>query len=133
MAQDFVPHPVPPTDDSLLTENGETVRSRAELILVNMVLHMQIPYFYEKPLYLEGERTVYPDLTARCVRERREKYIEYFGMMSDPEYAAKAVRRINCYENSGYYLGKRLIAIFEAEGTPLSTRHMRDLLQRHFL
>ena len=133
LAQEFVPHPVPPMDNSLVTENGDVVRSRAELILINDAIQMGIPNFYEKPLYLAGEGTVYPDMTGLCVRERVEKYVEYFGMMHDPEYAARAVHKINCYEKNGIYLGERLIAIFEAEGEPLNTRHVKDLLRKHFL
>ena len=132
-SQEFIPHPIPPENDGLVTENGETVRSRAELTIANMLKLMKIPYFYEKPLYLEGAGTVYPDMTALCVRDRVEKYIEYFGMMHIPEYSAKAVKKINDYEKNGIYLGERLIAIFEAEGEPLNTRHVRALLQRHFL
>lgn len=131
--EEYVTNPIPPMDDGLVTERGEIVRSRAELIIANMLNQMKIPYHYEKPLYLEGEGTVYPDMTALNIRERQEKYIEYFGMMHDPDYAAKAVRKIRNYEKSGYYLGDRLIAIFEAGGEPLDTRYVRDLLRKHFL
>lgn len=132
-SQEFVTNPLPPMDDSLVTARGEVVRSRAEVILANMAGRMKIPYFYEKPLYLEGERTIYPDLTALNVRERREKYVEYFGLMNMSEYATKAVRKINNYERNGIHLGDGLIAIFEAEGAPLDTELMKSLLQRHFL
>lgn len=132
LAQEFVPHPVPPEDDGLVTDRGDTVRSRAELIIINMAIQMGIPNHYEKPLYLEGEGTVYPDMTGLSI-DRVEKYVEYFGGMNDPEYAARAVHKINSYERNGIYLGERLIAIFEAEGEPLNTRHVKDLLQKHFL
>ena len=132
LAQEFVPHPVPPEDDGPVTDRGDTVRSRAELIIINMAIQMGIPNQYEKPLYLEGEGTVYPDMTGLSI-DRVEKYVEYFGGMNDPEYAARAVHKINSYERNGIYLGERLIAIFEAEGEPLDTRHLRDLLQKHFL
>ncbi len=132
LAQEFVPHPVPPGDESLVTERGDAVRSRAELILINAAIRMGIPNFYEKPLYLEGEGTVYPDMTGLSI-DCVEKYVEYFGGMNDPEYAARTVHKINSYERNGIYLGERLIAIFEAEGEPLNTRHVKDLLQKHFL
>ena len=132
-AQEFVPHPVPPSDPGLVTERGETVRSRAELIIANMANQLMVPYFYEKPLYLEGLGTVYTDLLALNVRLRKEILIEYLGMMHDPEYAARAVERINAYIRSGFYPGENLILIFEAEGSPLDTRLVRTLLERYCL
>ena len=47
----------------ILTEKGERVRSKSEKILADYFYRKNILYKYEKPLYLKGYGTVYPDFT----------------------------------------------------------------------
>ena len=81
----------------LYTDRGERVRSKSEVIIANLMAKENIPYKYECPLYLNGFGTVHPDFTALNVRERKEYYWEHLGMMEDPEYSEKAVRKISAY------------------------------------
>ena len=71
----------------IMTERGERVRSKSEKIIADKLFAMGIPYRYEYPVHLRGYGTVYPDFTLLNVRERKECYLEHFGMMDDPEYS----------------------------------------------
>ena len=112
----------------LITDNGERVRSKSELIIANMLAKEKIPYRYEFPVILKGVGTVYPDFTVLNVRLRKEMYWEHLGMMDDPEYAEKAVRKISAYGANGFFPGDRLILTAETKSTPLNVRLIRDLI-----
>ena len=113
-----------------LTKKGERVRSRAELIVADTLHAMKIPYRYECALSFDGA-TVYPDFTIRHPETGAEYYLEYFGKMDDPDYAAAAFARIRAYERSEY--ATRTIFIFESASAPFSTSAIRNLLKRHFI
>lgn len=110
------------------TEKGERVRSKSEVIIADYLLHSGIPYKYECPLTLSG-RTVYPDFTLLDIKRRREFYLEHFGMMDDPAYAARFVEKIALYQNNGIFPGDRLIMIFETGKRPLDTRMVRQTVE----
>lgn len=115
------------------TERGERVRSKSEILIADMLARENVPYRYEAPLYLTGAGNVYPDFTILDIRHRRELIWEHFGMMDDPEYAEKAVRKLFCYQQNGYYQGERLIITAETKSTPLDTRHVRNLIEAYLL
>ena len=58
----------------ILTENGERVRSKSEKILADYFYRQNILYKYEKPLYLKGYGTVYPDFTFLSSKTGKEIY-----------------------------------------------------------
>ena len=47
----------------IFTDKGERVRSKSEKIIADYLYRNNILYKYEKPLYLKGYGTVYPDFT----------------------------------------------------------------------
>ena len=102
------------------TNRGERVRSKSEIIIANTLETLGIPYRYEAPLKLNG-RIVYPDFTVLNVRLRMIMYIEHLGMMDDPEYSEKALDKILAYENSGLYVGQKLLIFHETSKKPLDT------------
>ncbi len=122
------------SDDApeLITENGEYVRSKSELIIANMLAKASVPYRYEFPITLSGSRTVYPDFTALNVRLRKEIIWEHLGMMDNADYADTAVRKINAFNLNGIILGDRLILTYETLNNPISTKEVQILIN-HFL
>lgn len=111
------------------TDRNERVRSKSEILLANALYRKDVPYRYEYPLMLAGGRIVRPDFTCLNVRTREEFYWEHLGMMSDPEYAGNAVRKINAYEASGIILGKNLLTTFETLNQPLDMRIVEKKIQ----
>lgn len=121
----------PGNNSHFYTENDERVRSKAEIIIANTLKHACLPYIYEFPLHLT-EKIVYPDFTILDIRTRKEKYLEHFGMMDDPEYVKSFVRKINLYERNGIYPGYDLLFTVESLEYALDTRRLKKLIDRHF-
>ena len=115
----------------ILTEKGERVRSKSEKILADFFYRNNIPYKYEKPLNLSGYGIVYPDFTFLSRKLRKEIYWEHEGMMDKPEYAIKAVKKLNSYQMNGILPGERLILTFETEQDVLNSKIVSDLVDKY--
>ena len=83
------------------TESGLRVRSKSEMILADKYTLLGIPFLYEKPVQLIGMGIVHADFQLLEIRERTTIIHEHLGMMSDPDYCHKALRKIDAYERSG--------------------------------
>ena len=120
------------TDDTpeFYTLKGERVRSKSELIIADMLEKEKIPYRYECPVFLKGYGNVYPDFTVLNIKKRKEFYWEHMGMMDDPVYAEKAMKKIRTYEQNGYYAGLDLILTFESKNLPISQKQIANIIER---
>ncbi len=115
----------------ILTEKGERVRSKSEKILADYFYRNNILYKYESPLNLVGYGTVYPDFTFLSRKLRREIYWEHEGMMDKPEYATKAVKKLNSYQMNGIMPGERLILTFETDRDVLNSKLVSELVDKY--
>ena len=123
------------SDDApvLITDRGERVRSKSEVIIANTLNRMGKPYLYERPLKLSGyEKYLYPDFTVLNIKKRCEVLIEHFGKMDDPGYAENCLRKIRLYEQNGYFQGDRILFTFESLENPLDIRNLQKMIG-HFL
>lgn len=102
------------------TSGLERVRSKTEALLAEMFSARKIPYVYEPKLVLPDGTVFIPDFILLNVRTRMTYVEEHFGMMSNPEYAEKAINKISLYEKNGYYPGINLLLTFETERQPLN-------------
>ena len=116
----------------IVTEKGERVRSKSEKILADYFYRNNILYQYERPLYLKGYGTVYPDFTFLSKKTRKEIYWEHFGKMDLPEYAKNAADKLHMYARNGIYPGDRLITTYETMEQPLDTAIVQKLITYHF-
>ena len=117
----------------ILTEKGERVRSKSEKILADFFYRRNILYKYEKPLYLKGYGTVYPDFTLMSKKTGKEIYWEHEGMMDKQEYATTAIRKIESYQKNDIYPGERLILTFETEQSVLNSKAIEGLVNQYLL
>ncbi|MGN0354580.1 MAG: hypothetical protein ACI4EI_05850 [Muricoprocola sp.] len=115
----------------ILTERGERVRSKSEKILADYFFRRNILYKYEKPLYLKGYGTVYPDFTFLSKKTGQEIYWEHEGMMDKQEYARSAIRKIESYQMNKIYPGDRLILTFETEQNVLNSKIIEGLVDKY--
>ena len=116
----------------IITERGERVRSKSEKIIADKLYALGIPYRYEYPLMLDGNVRVYPDFTILKMPERKEVYLEHFGMMDDADYVENAMYKLNSYEKNKIYLGVNLFVTHETSRSPLNTRALDGMLKRTF-
>lgn len=115
----------------IYTEKGERVRSKSEKIIADMLNRYHIPYRYEYPVNLKGIGMVHPDFTILDVRERKEIYLEHFGMMDDLEYNRKAILKVEAYQRNGYILGDKLLVTFETSKYPIDTRTLHRIIKKY--
>ncbi len=120
--------------DEIITRRGERVRSKSEKIIADTLDEFNIPYKYEKVLYLkDGMHSVYPDFTIKRRKDGEIVIWEHFGLMDDPEYADKAVKKLLQYEKNGFILGKNLIITYETANCPLNDIILRQTIKRILL
>ena len=112
-----------------LTEKGDMVRSKSELMIANELFKAHIPYRYESRLDLETG-SVYPDFTIYLPKENRLIYWEHFGMMDDEQYALKVCSKIKAYVISGLIPSINLFATFETANSPLTVERIRETINQ---
>lgn len=114
-----------------ITDQGERVRSKSEIIIANILRKNGVPYRYEKPHKIQGLGVVYPDFTVLDVKHRREVLWEHLGMMDDPLYAQAAVRKLTAYALAGYYPGERLVLTWETGEQPLNMKVVQKTAEKY--
>ena len=117
----------------IYSKRGERVRSKSEKIIADTLGDAGIEYKYECPLTLKGYGTVYPDFTILSRRTGEEIYWEHDGRMDDPQYAEKAVKKIDTYIRNGIFPGDRLILSYETSNYILSDKTIHALIRKHLL
>lgn len=126
------PHKPVPDDESMpeyLTDRGERVRSKSELMLANKMNSYGIPYQYEYPLQLQGFGLIHPDFRILLVRSGRVVYLEHNGMMSDPMYLDSFMKRQAAYIRNGMIPGRDVIFTFESADHPLDSKVINRLCE----
>ncbi len=113
----------------ILTEKGESVKSKSEKIIADKLNMMNIPYCYEVPLFLKGVGYVRPDFKVLNIATRKEYYWEHYGMMDNKEYMNKALKKRNSYFNNNFIIGDNLIETFETQNCPLDTRCVEKIIK----
>ncbi|MBQ9015722.1 MAG: hypothetical protein IJ109_06330 [Firmicutes bacterium] len=94
------------------TTRGLNVRSRAELLIAEMLYKFDIPFRYEQVIWI-GRYKMAPDFTF-LDRDGNEFYWEYCGMMSLPEYRDRQIWRRRTYENAGITEWENMIYTYDA-------------------
>lgn len=119
-----------PAENSFLTDRGESVRSKSEKIIADLLYRLKIPYQYESSLILDGKYIVYPDFMMLDVKKRRTVYLEHFGLLSDSVYALKALKRIGVYEKNGIIAGDNFIISLESGESPLDIKLLEKIIRK---
>ena len=120
-----------------MTDRGERVRSKSEQLIANLLYRLGIPYRYEYPMevVVDGRKRIWrPDFTILDVRNRREVYLEHFGMLDDQDdrdnYARNAFWKMKVYEENGHYDGGDMIFSFETGRAPLDITYVEMKVRR---
>lgn len=120
--------------DNLIYANsrGIRMRSKSEVIISSILDELGIPYLYEKTLSLGKNKCVSPDFTLLDMRDRKEVYLEHFGMMDNLEYVSRSLEKLNEYATSGIYLGGQLLITYESSGSPINIDQTRNMIASYF-
>ena len=118
------------------TLRNERVRSKSELIIADELYRYQIPYRYERPLFLEnwGTTVIFrPDFTVLNKKSGKKYIWEHLGMMDNQEYVERNIRKIDIYERNGYLLGVNLLLTHETSKVPLSRTVLNSYIENYLL
>ena len=117
------------------TNGGETVRSKSEKIIADLLDSRGIPYRYEFPQKMRVRRgrtaVFYPDFTI-LAPDRREIILEHFGLMDDPEYCRNVLEKLNVYISNGIFPGDRFLFTYETSDMPFDSRLLEKMLDKMF-
>jgi hypothetical protein len=131
---------IPEEAPQLFTDNNEQVRSKSEVIIANALKAAGVPYRYEFPLLVDRKAVdfydkdicqLHPDFYCLNLRTRQEFAWEHFGMMDDPEYAARATEKLELYAENGFFPGKNLIITMETSAKPLSSKLLKSVIKTY--
>ena len=118
-------------ENGFKTLKGDTVRSKSEKLIADLLYMLGVPYRYEMRLDMGDGTIVYPDFTIYDVRNNRLVYYEHFGMMDDLHYVNNAIRKHNEYLKHG--LGNDLIITFESGQKPLDLEAVEAQVKKYAL
>ena len=124
---------LPDAEDAIITEKGEIVRSKSEKILADKLYMLNVPYVYEVPLMLRGLGYVIPDFITLNKRTRKSFYLEHFGLMDQPQYMDKAIKKIELYEKNNIFPGDGLLITYETENHTLNIQTAEILIRKFLL
>lgn len=124
--------PFTDSDPLIMTERGERVRSKSEKIIADKLYALGLPYRYEFPVYIPGFGLIHPDFTILDIMERREVYLEHFGLMQDPDYSVRAFTKIDRYRSAGYHLGDNFLCTFEGGRYVFQTQPFTVMMKERF-
>ena len=114
---------------------GETVRSKNEVIIYNLLTTYGIPFRYEEKLVLKNEDgsriAVCPDFVIRCNNGDTVIY-EHLGMLNDIRYRKNFMDKMGLYEINGYTLWDNLIITADGTDGSINTEVI-DMIIRTFI
>ena len=113
------------------TAHGETVRSKSEVIIANLLYEKGIYYSYEKALFLDN-MPVHPDFTIIHPYTGRLWIWEHLGMMSDNKYKEAWKHKKERYRKAGITENTNLILTYEEEETPLDVTGVINIIDNTF-
>lgn len=116
-------------DPYFFTRRGERVRSKAEVIIADMLVDMQVPYKYEYPVLMKDGEVCYPDFTILLPHSKEIKYLEHCGMMDDEKYLDRFFNKLSIYNRNGIVLGRNLFMTFESKKHVLDMRELKRVIE----
>ncbi len=122
-----------PINAGYTTDRGETVRSKSEKMIADLLQKHGIPYRYEPMLKLKNGVTYYPDFAALNIKKRKTIYWEHLGLISDSEYAVKSMQKLYNYSACGIMPGDGLIFSMEGNDAPFSIKTAEWMIKEYLL
>lgn len=129
--KEYEKKPVYEDSEEYITENGEHVRSKSEILIANALKQNGIPYRYEYPVSLFDGRVRHPDFCVLNVRERKNYYWEHCGKVGEEEYGDYISRKMNDYAKSGLVPGKDIIITLESKNVPLNMNTVQGIIDAY--
>lgn len=122
-----------------MSQRGEFMRSKSEVIIANMLYSKGLDYEYERVFQGQDKRTVKPDFTLEDSDSGVLYLWEHCGMMSDPNYREKWDRKLLWYRSQqvlpieeGGGRNGTLITTFEDENQGINSQEIVSMIETIF-
>ena len=92
---------------------------------------LEYPTATNTPYASKNGITVHPDFLCLNVRTRQEFYWEHFGMMTTPDYAQKAIHKLQQYSDNHLLPGINLIITMETATSTLNLRYIEQQIKTY--
>ena len=119
-----------PEEKIHITSRGLAVRTRAELLIAEMLYRYDIPFRYEQ-VVIAGKYVLAPDFTFLGA-DGEEFFWEYCGMMADPSYRRRQLWRRGVYEGIGINEWTNMIYTYD-EGDSIDMREIEAIIKTKIL
>ncbi len=106
-----------------ITEKGDFVRSKSEVIIANILYRSELYYKYEEPLYYNDNQCIVPDFTIHI--NNKKYYLEHLGLLDKKDYKNHWIEKKSIYERMG--LSDYLIT---TEESPNLSKIIDDIVDR---
>lgn len=122
----------PMYEDGLIhpSQKGLMTRSKSEAQIASAYETQKWKFIYEPVIKLADGRILRPDFAVLHPKKRKVIYHEHLGMMDDPEYAMKAIKKLNDYASVGIVLGDNLVVTAESKVQPLTFQDIDELIRK---
>lgn len=104
-----------------ITNRGETVRSKNELLICNGLFNYGIPYMYEPELIIDGN-PYHPDAVAYSWAFQKLFYWEHLGLVGDSGYLQFNDEKLRIYREYGIVPWQNLIVTYDDENGDIDSR-----------
>lgn len=115
MQQPFIQSGHRPENKKFNTGRGIWVRSKSEVMFVEKFFQYGVPFHYEEVIGINGYELA-PDFTFPD-RLGGKFYLEYCGMMDDPEYVDRFLWKRKTYEGIGITEWNNMIYVFDSNNS----------------
>lgn len=124
-----------PEGKKYITEQGELVRSKSEVIIANILYQYRddLVYVYEYPLNLRLDDriiTIHPDFKIMNIHTGKITYWEHAGLLDEPAYANDFTKKINTYANNDLLIGRDVVITCETTDNPLDIKVIKKLVEK---
>lgn len=106
-----------------------STRSKSESMIFMRLKEKGFVFRYEPEVKLK-RRSVYPDFEILLKNRRRIVYWEHFGMMDDPAYVIKAMKKLQEYAENNIILGYNLLITYETRENPLTLIEIDKVIKK---
>lgn len=122
-----------------VSEKGEFMISKSEVIIADKLLHNNIPYAYETAITDDRGITIHPDFTIEDSDSGITYYWEHLGMLTKDDYRSKWKRKQEWYERNNvveYTINpdadKQLIITRDKPDGGIDSSEIKEILEKIF-
>ena len=129
LKQEDVSLPIKPGKYGIKTKRGDFVRSKAEMKIADALFESNIPYKMDVEFGVDNFTSYWVDFQIINPNTGEFFYWEHMGMMNNPDYVSKNIKKLDYYASKGLYPGKNLILTFENNEYKLDERHIQRIIK----